>query len=1511
MNNFLLSPEAQGGPSVDSVLPDFNTSTQKVNRSVAVQQNELDRSKATWGDAAMEIPSAVGAGIQNFVSAPFRLAATISGNDPSDFESDTLFKTRSAEFLRDTTEMVATVATGEIGLGALGAASKAGQLGRIGKAAATAADSIADYKAVKLFTWGKPKAVLSNALYELTAGTKGEALAFNWMTKANSPILNNAVTRYLAGNDGESEFGRRLGRAVESIPLGFASELFLSKILGGVFRSVKARFNGAHELAKKSIDEIASYAETFPKYIQLRDRVTAQVPMIDQRKFDLALGQHFFEGSSRGQSFETTLGKLKDIVVFDGTIPSELPSDIAQALGVEIRGMGARVGNRDGQGVIKSILKGEGPRGSVTPPANVLGDISTVPLSKTPEPVPLSNEIPLASQADRSGVPVEAAPAGVKPLEVGPVPTPPSTPDTSAADRLAARDASVEVPKAPTRFPDSTDLVGQLEDHTPRIIPDEDQEKIARGMFWATTKMEGIIGLAKHADFATLQHELFHLRHTLFGLGTAADTALRSAIKSQGVEFGPNGEWTENGYEAAAQMYSRYWLDGQAPNDSLKSYFGEVSKWMEESFNRKDGIIDLADSVSPEVRSAFDAMTTGRVTEAAGPIAEGVRKLTATVNKVARGLAANRTPKIPSSIKADMEEILSDAVANKLPLSQAMEDATSTINLHRLGLPSEGKAVAALTEEVMTKFYNKAGMLDTVSHDETVQLARGLLKNVNSTQDALALVKDHAKDVRQLAARDVAVRSIHAKALTEAQDVIKKSLSDPSLSGAVSEAVDRLAEVTKYLKQSTTDIARALESKKILSNPNLTAFDKATNMLLRLKDAEATDNLVLRRQILRALSAVDQNPVDMLAMFEDKVSGYAGKSLNSYLEFWINGLLGGVKTHVVNSVGQGINTVAMPLYRMIGGAVSGDGEAVKSAARIHMNVMSQIAEMFDVVHKGLKVDPETALGRAIQSTLKEQPILDAVTKVEGPRFAISAENWNLDPNQTMGIAMDWMGKTIRLPTRFLTGADEFWKVLNYNAFIREEGFKDAMQRGLQPGAVEFGDYVAKFAKDAYDSKGGALDLRALEYAKKAVFQGESGSLMKWYADGARQFPALRLVTPFIRVPSNIAKEFGSLTPGLNLAFKDFRKAFLGQVADRDLVYEARGKMAAGAAAWTLAVGVAMSGKITGGGPKDPELKAQMLASGWRPYSIKVTGADGKDQYIEYRRIEPFATIAGLASDFIDVAHNSDDQTNDKIALALTTAVAKNLSSKTFLTGLSETMNVLTNPDPSVMKFLQNRLASNVPNEVGQFAPDEYLREARTLLDATLRRVPGYAEGLPPKRDVLGQKVPTTAGLSPLGAGGPIANLASPFRYSQDSGDPVRTELAKVGVGFNPPPKTMGTVDLTTIKSDKGQDAYDRYQELTGTVKANGRTLQEELKRVIQSDRYKNMPDPAQLPEDIRGSSGRVQMIQAAIGLYRQVAQRQLQKEFPEIRETQQVIQSQRLASRRPTSPVIQRLLAAQ
>ena len=111
---------------------------------------------------------------------------------------------------------------------------------------------------------------------------------------------------------------------------------------------------------------------------------------------------------------------------------------------------------------------------------------------------------------------------------------------------------------------------------------------------------------------------------------------------------------------------------------------------------------------------------------------------------------------------------------------------------------------------------------------------------------------------------------------------------------------------------------------------------------------------------------------------------------------------------------------------------------------------------------------------------------------------------------------------------------------------------------------------------------------------------------------------------------------------------------------------------------------------------------------------------------------------------------------------------------------------------------------------------------------------------------------------------------------------VYEELAKFGASIgNPGPKQeKGSVNLLELKNKKGQTAYDRYLELTGTVTLGSKgILKEALEHVVTSDKYLGtLDDPL---EDFVGS--RKDQIREEIGKYRERAYKTLMKEFPEIR----------------------------
>ena len=133
-------------------------------------------------------------------------------------------------------------------------------------------------------------------------------------------------------------------------------------------------------------------------------------------------------------------------------------------------------------------------------------------------------------------------------------------------------------------------------------------------------------------------------------------------------------------------------------------------------------------------------------------------------------------------------------------------------------------------------------------------------------------------------------------------------------------------------------------------------------------------------------------------------------------------------------------------------------------------------------------------------------------------------------------------------------------------------------------------------------------------------------------------------------------------------------------------------------------------------------------------------------------------------------------------------------------------------------------------------------------------------------------------------------MIMPTNHSVVKNDVVLREVVNSRHNFaEPGPRiSYANVELNLLDytNAKGQTAYDRYQELAGTYKnpANdGRTLRQELKNLIESDNYKNLPE---FTGHDALDNEKVREIGRIIGIYREAARAEVlsvdNDEFPEL-----------------------------
>jgi hypothetical protein len=379
-----------------------------------------------------------------------------------------------------------------------------------------------------------------------------------------------------------------------------------------------------------------------------------------------------------------------------------------------------------------------------------------------------------------------------------------------------------------------------------------------------------------------------------------------------------------------------------------------------------------------------------------------------------------------------------------------------------------------------------------------------------------------------------------------------------------------------------------------------------------------------------------------------------------------------------------------------------------------------------------------------------------------------------------------------------------------------------------------------------------------------------GNIGRSVSGAVNQVPALQLVVPFIRTPTNLLAYVTDRNPvGRSLAWVQAARA-----GDKEAMAEAIGRFSTGTVFYTTAVALAANGMITGKGPKDTELRKQLLAAGWQPYSFRIG-----DTFLSYGRNDPVATFFGLVADTFEVANATYDPTPDELGAmetlskAVLTSVANNVTTKSYLRGISTVIEALGGNEAAIGQLKRQYAGAVVPNFLAQgenYVLDSDIRETRTMLDAIRARTPFLNDNVDKVRNATGDPI--------SGAEGPFS-MWLPTNARRLSKDPVKRELASSLISVGSPRRVLpGGIDLKNIRLKSGQSAYDRLQELSGEVRIGGRTLKQQLQSLISSPFYQGLPEMGQDNFD----SPRVSLVRGNVSSFRRAAMQQLMKESPDL-----------------------------
>lgn len=700
-----------------------------------------------------------------------------------------------------------------------------------------------------------------------------------------------------------------------------------------------------------------------------------------------------------------------------------------------------------------------------------------------------------------------------------------------------------------------------------------------------------------------------------------------------------------------------------------------------------------------------------------------------------------------------------DVAAGSLAFGQKLPETAGNINLNRIGADYSVKKLLVDTKDQYEAVIKRQGR-GVVSHETTRRIA----DNLGMTERDLKRLVRRMKysDSELLAVRDLLTGS--AAEVRKLAEMAGKSGADADLA-AFRLAWDRHAYIQGEVSALTAQTGRALQSMRIASSAKNMKDPVALSNAYK-KILEQTGGRELTAEQLRMLSTLDpRNPLEL-----EKFLGRATKATTreKLFEIWVNSILSSPTTHAVNTVSNALVT----LNRLFESELAALVEFPKMMVGAKRDAyFGEAFQMFFGMRAGVRKGLEAAKRSFLTETPTFQSKIETVSGVGQP-----------------GAIEGMKGKLVRIPGRILMAEDDFFKAINYEMTLHARAYRLAMKEGLrgEARAKRIGEIVSEPPVEIVEKATGD----ALYY----TFNKELGKIGKWVQHGRHNIPGLEYIIPFIRTPANIAK-FGLERTPLNVP-RVIYNLFKGKVG-RDELSSEMAKVAWGSLVGTAVVSYVMEGKVTGGGPRDKTEREAWLRS-HQPYSVKIG-----DQWFSYGRLEPLGTVLGLSADFGELRHMMSDTEADDLAAKIALSISQNLTNKTFMQGVSNFINAVSDPVRYGEQWSERLLGSVVPRFVSAFAKatDPVLRDRKEFWDTFKAEIPYLSDDLMPKRNLWGEEIVITDG-------GFFEILVSPVRRKDAVASWRDRELEKYDVRVSLPTDSIQGYPLLPKE-------YDRLQKEAG------------------------------------------------------------------------------------------------
>lgn len=724
-------------------------------------------------------------------------------------------------------------------------------------------------------------------------------------------------------------------------------------------------------------------------------------------------------------------------------------------------------------------------------------------------------------------------------------------------------------------------------------------------------------------------------------------------------------------------------------------------------------------------------------------------------------------------------------------------------------------------------------MATTVNNTEAIKQLGDQLVREAEVLSSLVYINKPLKSIpaQTLAANKVAGGA--GKTAATADDLVSKS--------PITGVPGNIEDAAKGTTKAATDMDQTL--KEVVD-------------LAKEGDKEATRKL---KYITKKLQAAKGNPE---AMREMARRDFPRKALEINNELFINAILSGPQTHVVNVVSTALNTLVRPFDQSVGSLMKGDMTGFMRGGK----------ELFYLAQSS--GDSLRAMVKAFQV---EDNIINPSSMIDDRAEAAKRFRIRMDGPGWIPSLVNFAGTAIRLPSRFLLSEDEFFKQINFRAYVKATAWENGVKAGRTGEGLK--NYVEEqFEKTieivntnsmANVKDQNIIDLyeEAQQYAAEVTFTNDlpQGSFGGDFQTFINKHPSARLFFPFVRTPINLLKNLGRRTVITAPFMEEYKQAL--KSSNPSIAAKARGELATGSMLWVTAGAAAFSISddfseiaITGGGPRDFDLLNQKRQTGWQPYSFRflqkdengrpIIGDDGKPKYkyISYQRLDPWSSFLSMSADMAQISGQLDYQDRQDLATVAVTALSRNITNKTYLQGITELAQLLAGEPYVLESYLQRRLAATVPfSALGRTvkkevdptikdkkpkAGDDGMVFVRRFYNELAAVVPGFGDLKPKQNFITGALIEYQPGYGPDNL-----DVLNPIRTSNSVNNLVMTTLDDIQMKVTKPKDRLLSTDKFT-GIELNSDQYQDYVNTIAFTKINGKRLVHALYETMQKKEIK-------------------------------------------------------------------------